>query len=65
MQMNTSEHSEALPKTDHVKGRRSGPGVGGVPQVICSNEPTPPRDLVGSHVPDEDDFEPFVGGAGI
>jgi hypothetical protein len=65
MQMNSSEHSDVLPKADHVKGRRGDPGVGGVPQDFRPDEPTSTRDLRGPHGPDEDDFEPLVGGAGI
>jgi hypothetical protein len=65
MEMNAPERPEVLRETDHVKKRRGDPGVGVAPQDFRPDEPTPPRDLRGPHVPDEDDSEPLVGGAGI
>jgi hypothetical protein len=63
--MNPSTRSEVLPETDHVQEHRGNPGVDTVPPGLCSDEQTLSRNPVGPYVPDEADFETFVGGAGI
>jgi hypothetical protein len=63
--MNTSTRSEVPSDADSDKVRHANPRDQFVLQELCSNEQTPPRNPLGSHVPDEGAFETFVGGAGI
>ena len=65
MEMNASACPEVLRDTDHVQERRGNPVVDNVLQELCSNEQTPPRNPLGSYVPDEGAFYTFIGGAGI
>jgi hypothetical protein len=65
MSMNAFERSEVRWEIDQVTGRDGNPSVGGGPPEPCSSEQTPPRNPLGSWVPDEGAFETFVGGAGI
>ena len=63
--MNTFERSDVLWENDHVTERRGNPQAGGGSPEPSSNEQTPPPNPFGPWVPDEGDFESFVGGAGI
>jgi hypothetical protein len=65
MQMNPSTRAEVLSETDRGKDQRGYPLVDSVPQELCSNERTPPRNLSGRFVPDERALETFADGAGI
>jgi hypothetical protein len=53
MEMNASALPEVLRETDHVQERRCNTGVDPVPQALCSDDQTPPRNPVGPYVPDE------------
>jgi hypothetical protein len=61
--MNASRRSDVLRETDHAQEHRASP------RRETDSGPfdrqTPPRDLVGPHLPDEGAFETFVAGAGI
>jgi len=63
--MNAAEHSEGLRETDHDQEHRAAPSAHTGPPDHLSDRPTPPRNPVGPHVPDEGALETFVGGAGI
>jgi hypothetical protein len=65
MEMNEAARPEVLRETDHVRERRGNPGVDTVMQELFCNEQTPPRNPLGSYVPDEGAFETYFGGAGI
>ena len=63
--MDAPERYDVLPETDHVTGGRGHPSVDAVPQGVCSDEPTSPRNPVRPFVPDAGAIETFVDGAGI
>jgi hypothetical protein len=65
MQMHTSARSEVLREAEQDKGRRGDPRVADLPQEGCASQQAPPRNPVGSHVPDKGAFQTFVGGDGI
>jgi hypothetical protein len=59
------EHSEVLREMEPAQEHRGKPAVEAVLPEPCSNGQIPPRNPVGSYVPNECTFETFVDGAGI
>jgi hypothetical protein len=63
--MSIKSQFEVMREMDRVEEHGGNPGVDNVPQDLCPNEQTSPRNPVEPYVPDEGAFETFVDGAGI